>query len=141
MQENKFLNNDTTQIFICTIFSSMLWDSTQKSEVGDYKPGLCNLISDVKTPISYKLAEWWTLHSNFTWDNDTTIIDYIRAILPYHQNLVNTRNASKTRTPWINEVHVTSWKVSNHLNPKLIERYENSLRKQDWDADKKNMMR
>jgi hypothetical protein len=110
-------------------------------EVGEYRFGLCNLISDVKTQIAYKLAQWWTLHSNFTWNNETTIIDYIRAIIPYHQILVQARNASRTQTPWINEVHVTSWKVSKHLNPALIKRYENSLRTQDWDSDKKDMMR
>lgn len=129
-QESKFLNNDSTQIFISTMFSSMLWNSEEPLEVGDYKPGLCNLISDVKTPIAIKVSEWWTLHSNFTWNKETTIIDYIRAIIPYHQILVNARNASRTQTPWINEVHITSWKVSNHLNPVLIKGYENNLTSQ-----------
>jgi hypothetical protein len=137
IQESKFLNNDTTQIFISTMFSSLLWDSKDPIEVGDYKPGLCNLISDVKTRIALKLAQWWTLHSNFTLNNETTIIDYIRAIIPYHQILVQARNASRTQTPWINEVHVTSWKISKHLNPAWIKRYENSLKTQDWNADKK----
>jgi hypothetical protein len=139
-QESKFLNNDTSQIFICTLFSSLLWNSNNKNEVGDYKPGLCNLISDVKTPITIKCSEWWTLHSNFTWNNETTIIDYINAIIPYHQLLLQARNASQTRIPWINEVHVTSWKISNELNQVLIKRYENNSLVKNI-SEKKNMFR
>jgi hypothetical protein len=143
IQETKFLNNDTTQIFICTRFSSILWDSEKKSEVGDYKPGLCNLISDVKTPLAIRVGEWCTLHSNFTWDSRITIIDYIRAIIAYHQTLINTSNASAIETYWINEVHVTSWKVSNHLNNALIKRYDNNNNKNfnDKKFDNKNIMR
>jgi hypothetical protein len=141
IQESQFLNNDTTQVFISTMYASILWNSSEKFEVGDYKPGLCSLISDVKTPINIQLSDWWTLHSNFTWDNDTTIIDYIRAIIPYHDKLINSSHVSISQTPWINEVHITSWKVSKELNPTLIKRHENSLRKLDWNADRKSMMR
>jgi len=122
IQESKFLNNDVTQIFICTIYSSPIWDSDSEIEVGDYKYGLCNLISDVKTSLNLKCSSFWTLHSNFTWSDNVTIIDYIKAIIPYHQKLIQARNVSNFQTPWVNEVHVTSWKVSDQLNKKLIKR-------------------
>jgi hypothetical protein len=125
MQEPKFLNNDITQIFICTIFSSLMWDETNPRELGDYKPGLCNLISEVKTPLAVRTSSWWTLHSNFTWTKETTVIDFIEAIIPYHQSLVQARNVSKFQTPWVNEIHVTSWKVNDQLNHNLIIREEN----------------
>jgi hypothetical protein len=123
-QEQKFLNNDTTQIFISTIFASILWNSNDPIEVGEYRFGLCNLISDLKTPIAVKCSEWWTLHSNFTWTREVTIIDFIKAIIPYHQKLIQARNLSKFQCSWINEVHITSWKVSNELNKNLVKRYE-----------------
>jgi len=107
IQEPKFLNNDIIQIFICTIFSSGYWnvngnsgDPTDKNFVGSYSPGLCNLISDVKTMFALKVCAYWTLHSNFTYSKDVTIIDYIKAIIPYHQKLVNARNVSAWQYPW-----------------------------------------
>jgi len=147
IQETKFLNNDSVQIFITTIHSSTYWDETEGKllGLGDYKPGLCNLISDVKTFQAIKGSSWWTLHSNFTWTKETTIIDFIRAILPYHQTLVQARNVSKFQFPWINEVHVTSWKVSNELNKSLIQRAElkRLINREAFkhNQDNKNIMR
>jgi len=122
IQEPKFLNNDITQIFICTMFSSLIWDKTDKASVGDYRFGLCNLISDLKTPFAIKMSEWFTLHSNFTWTAETTIIEFINAIIPYHDKLISSKNSSSFQIPWINEVHVTTWKVNDQLNKSLINR-------------------
>lgn len=119
--ELKFTNIDNKIVFISRGYTSIFGSYTEsdieeedfKENLGNFKPGLCNLLSEVKTLPNIEGSLWFSLHNNFTWElNQSTFLDFILASKQTMNHILSKQDYVGTK---INEVHITCWGVGKYF--------------------------